>query len=195
MHESENTLPMNYECNEQYVEDELSKDVNWYIEHKDELSSLRQSINLLLSTNNIKSIYNLCICFENELLVDTFRAVPDIAYCIIGITITMTEFNMHQTDSIFLMNILSINDLINKINKYKFLLLNIEFDRNKDRAIYDIANYYVNNIISPVALYYLIQCSSVDCEHIFDELCEYIRDNKYEDKYMQLIDTYNKLAQ
>ena len=103
IHERELTLFMNYEYDEQYVEQELSKESDWYVEHKEDVSSLRQSINTLLSTNSIQSIYNLCVCFEDIHLVNTFRAVPDIAYCIIGITITMTEFNMKSTDSIFLL--------------------------------------------------------------------------------------------
>lgn len=194
IHERELTLFMNYEYDEQYVEQELSKESDWYVKHKEDVSSLWQSINMLLSTNSIQSIYNLCVCFEDIHLVNTFRAVPDIAYCIIGITITMTEFNMKPTDSIFLLNVLSIYELINKINKYKFLLLNIEFNNDKDKAMCNITNDYVNNVIFPAALYYLIQCSSVDSRHIFDEICNYIHDNNYEDKYVQLLDTYNKLA-
>ena len=41
IHERELTLFMNYEYDEQYVEQELSKESDWYVEHKEDVSSLR----------------------------------------------------------------------------------------------------------------------------------------------------------
>ena len=73
---------------EEYVERQLEEDNIWYSKHDAELNSLRKSINLFLSTNNTKSIYSLCECFDSSDLSETFKAVPDIAYCIIAITIS-----------------------------------------------------------------------------------------------------------
>ena len=91
---------------EEYVERQLEEDNIWYSKHDAELNSLRKSINLFLSTNNTKSIYSLCECFDSSDLSETFKAVPDIAYCIIAITISMNEFNMN-IDTLFLKNVLT----------------------------------------------------------------------------------------
>ena len=80
----------------------------------------------------------------------------------------MNEFNMN-IDTLFLKNVLNIQDTVNKINKYKFLLLNIEFDNDKTEALRQITEN-LNTNLSSVALFYLIKCCSVDicsCANLF----------------------------
>ena len=180
---------------EEYVERQLEEDNIWYSKHDAELNSLRKSINLFLSTNNTKSIYSLCECFDSSDLSETFKAVPDIAYCIIAITISMNEFNMN-IDTLFLKNVLNIQDTVNKINKYKFLLLNIEFDNDKTEALRQITEN-LNTNLSSVALFYLIKCCSVDTQYVFNEICDYLINDTLDNsmnKYNELMNIYNELV-
>lgn len=56
------------EYNENYTENTLENERLWYSQHNNELTSLRQSINLFLSSNSINSIYELCLCFEEPVI-------------------------------------------------------------------------------------------------------------------------------
>ena len=58
------------EYNENYTENTLENERLWYSQDSDELTSLRQSINLFLSSNSINSIYELCLCFEEPVIIN-----------------------------------------------------------------------------------------------------------------------------
>lgn len=173
------------EYNENYTENTLENERLWYSQHNNELTSLRQSINLFLSSNSINSIYELCLCFEEPVIINTYQTVPDIAYCIIAITISMEEFNAKITHNSFLLNVHSIDELISKIKKYKFLLLNLEFDINQENSLNIITYDLNNNNLSTIALYYLIKTSSINKKEILNKICNYLNntDNNKKTNY------------
>lgn len=179
------------EYDESYTESQLQHEQDWYIKHNEELTSLRHSINLFLKANNVKSIYELCLCFNESSLIDTYGGVPDIAYCLIAIGISMNEFNQHITNTLFLLNVSSIEELISKVNKYKFLILNIEFNTGKITALETLINDLTTNKLSYVALVSLINIYSINKELIFNELCQYMKANNYNELHSQLTDTFN----
>ena len=178
------------EYNENYTENTLENERIWYSKHNDELISLRQSINLFLSSNSINSIYELCLCFEEPVIINTYQTVPDIAYCIIAITISMEEFNAKITHNSFLLNVRSIDELINKIKKYKFLLLNLEFKTDEENSLNIITYDLINNNLSTIALYYLIKTSSVNKDAILNKICKHLNNNN---KKEELLDIYHML--
>ena len=177
------------EYNENYTENTLENERLWYSQHNNELTSLRQSINLFLSSNSINSIYELCLCFEEPVIINTYQTVPDIAYCIIAITISMEEFNAKITHNSFLLNVRSIDELISKIKKYKFLLLNLEFKTDEENSLNIITYDLINNNLSTIALYYLIKTSSVNKDAILNKICKHLNNNKKE----ELLDIYHML--
>lgn len=176
------------EYNENYTENTLENERIWYSKHNDELISLRQSINLFLSSNSINSIYELC--FEEPVIINTYQTVPDIAYCIIAITISMEEFNAKITHNSFLLNVRSIDELISKIKKYKFLLLNLEFKTDEENSLNIITYDLINNNLSTIALYYLIKTSSVNKDAILNKICKHLNNNN---KKEELLDIYHML--
>lgn len=178
------------EYNENYTENTLENERLWYSQHNDELTSLRQSINLFLSSNSINSIYELCLCFEEPVIINTYQTVPDIAYCIIAITISMEEFNAKITHNSFLLNVRSIDELISKIKKYKFLLLNLEFKTDEENSLNIITYDLINNNLSTIALYYLIKTSSVNKDAILNKICKHLNNNN---KKEELLDIYHML--
>lgn len=178
------------EYNENYTENTLENVRIWYSKHNDELISLRQSINLFLSSNSINSIYELCLCFEEPVIINTYQTVPDIAYCIIAITISMEEFNAKITHNSFLLNVRSIDELISKIKKYKFLLLNLEFKTDEENSLNIITYDLINNNLSTIALYYLIKTSSVNKDAILNKICKHLNNNN---KKEELLDIYHML--
>ena len=178
------------EYNENYTENTLENERIWYSKHNDELISLRQSINLFLSSNSINSIYELCLCFEEPVIINTYQTVPDIAYCIIAITISMEEFNAKITHNSFLLNVRSIDELISKIKKYKFLLLNLEFNTDEENSLNIITYDLINNNLSTIALYYLIKTSSVNKDAILNKICKHLNNNN---KKEELLDIYHML--
>ena len=178
------------EYNENYTENTLENERIWYSKHNDELISLRQSINLFLSSNSINSIYELCLCFEEPVIINTYQTVPDIAYCIIAITISMEEFNAKITHNSFLLNVRSIDELISKIKKYKFLLLNLEFKTDEENTLNIITYDLINNNLSTIALYYLIKTSSVNKDAILNKICKHLNNNN---KKEELLDIYHML--
>lgn len=178
------------EYNENYTENTLENERIWYSKHNDELISLRQSINLFLSSNSINSIYELCLCFEEPVIINTYQTFPDIAYCIIAITISMEEFNAKITHNSFLLNVRSIDELISKIKKYKFLLLNLEFKTDEENSLNIITYDLINNNLSTIALYYLIKTSSVNKDAILNKICKHLNNNN---KKEELLDIYHML--
>lgn len=176
------------EYNENYTENTLENERLWYSQHNNELTSLRQSINLFLSSNSINSIYELCLCFEEPVIINTYQTVPDIAYCIIAITISMEEFNAKITHNSFLLNVHSIDELISKIKKYKFLLLNLEFDINQENSLNIITYDLNNNNLSTIALFYLIITSSINKKEILNKICNYLNntDNNKKDELLAI---------
>ena len=178
------------EYNENYTENTLENERIWYSKHNDELISLRQSINLFLSSNSINSIYELCLCFEEPVIINTYQTVPYIAYCIIAITISMEEFNAKITHNSFLLNVRSIDELISKIKKYKFLLLNLEFKTDEENSLNIITYDLINNNLSTIALYYLIKTSSVNKDAILNKICKHLNNNN---KKEELLDIYHML--
>ena len=178
------------EYNENYTENTLENERIWYSKHNDELISLRQSINLFLSSNSINSIYELCLCFEEPVIINTYQTVPDIAYCIIAITISMEEFNAKITHNSFLLNVRSIDELISKIKKYKFVLLNLEFKTDEENSLNIITYDLINNNLSTIALYYLIKTSSVNKDAILNKICKHLNNNN---KKEELLDIYHML--
>ena len=181
------------EYNENYTENTLENERLWYSQHNDELTALRQSINLFLSSNSINSIYELCLCFEEPVIINTYQTVPDIAYCIIAITISMEEFNTKITHNSFLLNIHSIHELIIKINKYKFLLLNLEFDTNQENSLNIITYDLINNNLSTIALYYLIKTSSINKDVIFNKICDHLNNTNNNNKKDELLSIHHNL--
>lgn len=91
-------------------------------------------------------------CYYKYVIINTYQTVSDIAYCIIAITISMEEFNAKIIHNSFLLNIHSIDELISKIKKYKFLLLNLEFDINQENSLNIITYDLNNNNLSTIAL-------------------------------------------
>ena len=181
------------EYNENYTENTLENERIWYSKHNDELISLRQSINLFLSSNSINSIYELCLCFEEPVIINTYQTVPDIAYCIIAITISMEEFNAKITHNSFLLNVRSIDELISKIKKYKFLLLNLEFNTDEENSLNIITYDLINNNLSTIALYYLIKTSSVNKDAILNKICTHLNNTNNNNKKEELLDIYHML--
>ena len=181
------------EYNENYTENTLENERLWYSQHNNELTSLRQSINLLLSSNSINSIYELCLCFEEPVIINTYQTVPDIAYCIIAITISMEEFNAKITHNFFFLNVHSIDELISKIKKYKFLLLNLEFDINQENSLNIITYDLINNNLSTIALYYLIKTSSINKNEILNKICNYLNNTNNNNKKDELLSIHDNL--
>lgn len=181
------------EYNENYTENTLENERLWYSQHNNELTSLRQSINLFLSSNSINSIYELCLCFEEPVIINTYQTVPDIAYCIIAITISMEEFNAKITHNSFLLNVHSIDELISKIKKYKFLLLNLEFDINQENSLNIITYDLNNNNLSTIALYYLIKTSSINKNEILNKICNYLNNTDNNNKKDELLAIHHNL--
>lgn len=181
------------EYNENYTENTLENERLWYSQHNNELTSLRQSINLFLSSNSINSIYELCLCFEEPVIINTYQTVPDIAYCIIAITISMEEFNAKITHNFFLLNVHSIDELISKIKKYKFLLLNLEFDINQENSLNIITYDLINNNLSTIALYYLIKTSSINKNEILNKICNYLNNTNNNNKKDELLSIHDNL--
>jgi hypothetical protein len=181
------------EYNENYTENTLENERLWYSQHNNELTSLRQSINLFLSSNSINSIYELCLCFEEPVIINTYQTVPDIAYCIIAITISMEEFNAKITHNFFFLNVHSIDELISKIKKYKFLLLNLEFDINQENSLNIITYDLINNNLSTIALYYLIKTSSINKNEILNKICNYLNNTNNNNKKDELLSIHDNL--
>lgn len=181
------------EYNENYTENTLENERLWYSQHNNELTSLRQSINLFLSSNSINSIYELCLCFEEPVIINTYQTVPNIAYCIIAITISMEEFNAKITHNFFFLNVHSIDELISKIKKYKFLLLNLEFDINQENSLNIITYDLINNNLSTIALYYLIKTSSINKNEILNKICNYLNNTNNNNKKDELLSIHDNL--
>lgn len=181
------------EYNENYTENTLENERLWYSQHNNELTSLRQSINLFLSSNSINSIYELCLCFEEPVIINTYQTVPDIAYCIIAITISMEKFNAKITHNFFFLNVHSIDELISKIKKYKFLLLNLEFDINQENSLNIITYDLINNNLSTIALYYLIKTSSINKNEILNKICNYLNNTNNNNKKDELLSIHDNL--
>ena len=115
--------------NEQYVQSCITEMNEWNNMHADELISLRASINQFLSTNTENSIYTLCTFLNDKTIITTFLGVSDIAYCILAADMTAYEFNMHSQTPKFMYNTLNIDNLIHKLQCYRFLILNIAVNK------------------------------------------------------------------
>ena len=155
---------------EQYVQAHIDTINEWYSLHSDELASLRSSINQFLSVNTDNSIYTLCTFLNNQTIMKTFCSISDIAYCIYAADITASEFNSHVSTVKFMNNAPDINALINKVQYYKFLILNIEYDVERTTAIQTIIEKISNNEISLIALFKLIYTIAVDKTYIMEIL-------------------------
>lgn len=179
------------EISEEYIEQQLLKDSYWLEAHGSELDMLRNAINMFLRADNKKSLFELCSFFEDGTLIESFKAVPDMAYCIIGITIMMKEFNMGYEEELFFKGVYSIDGAIEKINRYKFILLNIEFNLDRESSMKLLVNELISKKISPAALLYLIKCSSVDSQYILDEVMAFINDEGYTGLNNDILESYN----
>ena len=159
---------------EQYVQSDINNINEWYFLHSDELTSLRSSINQFLSVNSDNSIYTLCTFLNNQAIMKTFYSVSDIAYCIYAANITASEFNSHVSTVKFMNNATDIDALINKVQYYKFIILNIEYDV-ETAAIQTIIEKISNNEISLIALSKLIYTIAVDKAAIMEILAHNLR--------------------
>lgn len=160
---------------EQYVQSDINNINEWYSLHSDELTSLRSSINQFLSVNTDNSIYTLCTFLNNQTIMKTFYSISDIAYCIYAADITASEFNSQVSTVKFMNNAPDINALINKVQYYKFLILNIEYDVERTTAIQTIIEKVSNNEISLIALFKLIYTIAVDKAAIIEILTHNLR--------------------
>ena len=72
-------------------------------------------------------------------------------------------------------NVTDIDALINKVQYYKFLILNIEYDVERTTAIQTIIEKISNNEISLIALFKLIYTIAVDKAAIIEILTHNLR--------------------
>ena len=166
---------MNDNYTEQYVQSHIDTINEWYSLHSDELISLRNSINQFLSVNTDNSIYTLCTFLNNQTIMKTFCSISDIAYCIYAADITASEFNSHVSTVKFMNNAPDIDALIYKVQYYKFLILNIEYDVERTAAIQAVIERISSNEISLIALFKLIYTIAVNKSAVIDILTHNLR--------------------
>lgn len=105
----------------------------------------------------------------------------------------MEEFNAKITHNFFFLNVHSIDELISKIKKYKFLLLNLEFDINQENSLNIITYDLINNNLSTIALYYLIKTSSINKNEILNKICNYLNNTNNNNKKDELLSIHDNL--
>lgn len=160
---------------EQYVQADINNINEWHALHSGELISLRNSINQFLSANTDNSIYTLCTFLNNQTIMKTFYSVSDIAYCIYAADITASEFNSHVSTVKFMNNAPDIDALIYKVQYYKFLVLNIEYDVDRTTAIQSMIKKVNSNEISLIALFKLIYSIAVNKSAVIEILIHNLR--------------------
>lgn len=175
---------------EEYVESLIQQQENWQQTYGNDLILLRNSINTFLSYNSYTAINNMCSFFQYKSILNPFHSKNDIAYCIVGVDISLSEFS-HPSDSpLFLLDVSSIDELIQKIRRYKFLLLNIEFDTNQKNALECICHELIENTLSIAALLSLIKHSSINKAYTL----AIITDNLKNTSYSEIADTLYSLS-
>lgn len=147
---------------EEYVEYLIQNQEQWQQTYGNDLILLRNSINAFLSHNSYVSLNNMCSFFQYKSILKSFYSIDDIAYCIVGVDITINEFSHFSDAPLFLLDVSNIDELIQKIRQYKFLLLNIEFDTNQKNALEYICHKLTENTLSTAALLSLIKHSSIN---------------------------------
>ena len=159
---------------EEYVNAIINEDKEWHKEYDESLLSITDSINNFLAINTDNSLYTLCTFLTAPEIIKVFKEIPEIAHCFIAANITANEFNNNLTDSLYLKNTLDISGVIQKNTYYKFLLLNIEYNVDKEKALKQLALNIYNKSISHIALEQLINTTSLNKEYVTDCILHYI---------------------
>ena len=179
--------------NEQYVQSCITEMNEWNNMHADELISLRASINQFLSTNTENSIYTLCTFLNDKTIITTFLGVSDIAYCILAADMTAYEFNMHSQTPKFMYNTLNIDNLIHKLQCCRFLILNIEYDVDRNNAIDNIIKAINDQYISVTALARLILNIAVNKALVIDTIIKALNTADMSENATMIYSTYKNM--
>lgn len=161
------------EATEDYVENLLVCEQIRITSISKDLILLKQNINLFLQANNENSIYNLCTFLNDADFIKTYNKDSEIAYCILAAYITAQEFNDTSNNILFLCNLHSIQDIVYEITMYKFNIINIEFNTNKEHSINDIYNKISTNLLSTIALKYFIDNFSINKTYVLECISDY----------------------
>jgi len=153
---------------EEYVESSILEDEQWHKEYDESLLSLTDSISHFLKVNTVNSLYTLCTFLTTPDIIKTFRNIPDIAHCLVAANITATEFNNNITTTLYLKDTYDISGVIKKNNYYKFLLLNIEYNVDRNNALNNLTNDIRNKKISHIAIEQLVKTTSLNSDYVLD---------------------------
>lgn len=164
---------------EEYIEDLIQQQAHWQQTYGNDLILLRNSINTFLSHNSYAALNNMCSFFQYKSILKPFHSIDDIAYCIVGVDITISEFSQTSDAPLFLLDVSNIDELIQKIRHYKFLLLNIEFDTNQKNALEYICHELTENTLSVAALLSLIKHSSINKTYTITLITDNLKNTGY----------------
>ena len=178
---------------ETYVESRIQEMNTWKQLHEAELISLRSSINQFLASNTAKSIYTLCTFLTDGNIFDTFKGVPDIAYCIVAATITAFEFNSSSDALPFLYNTFNIEGIINKMRSYRFLILNIEYDTERIEAQKTLSEAVKNNRLSLIAIIKLTYNIADNKSYVIRLISNYFESAGMKNESHSLLELYNAM--
>ena len=82
----------------------------------------------------------------------------------------------------------SIEEVVHEITAYKFNIINIEFNINRDNALNGLYTKISNNKLSTIALKYFINNFSINKKHVLTYISYYFRQNDSDADY---IDQFN----
>lgn len=176
------------EATEEYVDNILAEEQHRIELIAEDLKTLKHNINLFLQADNENSIFNLCTFLNDANFIYTYNADSEIAYCIVAAYITAQEFNDSANNILFLRNLHSIEEVVHEITEYKFNIINIEFNTNRDNALNELYTKISSNKLSIIALKYFINNFSINKKHVLTYISDYFRQNDSDADY---IDQFN----
>ena len=106
---------------------------------------------------------------------------------------TAYEFNMHSQTPKFMYNTLNIDNLIHKLQCYRFLILNIEYDVDRNNAIDNIIKAINDQYISVTALARLILNIAVNKALVIDTIIKALNTADMSENATMLYSTYKNM--
>ncbi|MDD3239374.1 MAG: hypothetical protein PHW47_04665 [Lachnospira sp.] len=162
---------------EDYVQQLIHEQDDWISTYGTQLPHIREQINHFLSENTEESLNSLFLYIREHNIPRNYESIPEVALLIVMVTIYQSEL-MNPTEHHIFSGVTSIDLAIKHFNTIKFLLIDLEWDFDREYAIRTLTNMINTDSLSIIELTYMIQASNINKGLVCDELiASFIRSN------------------
>lgn len=161
-------LKMDDKLLSEWVENQAENTIKWHEKYDKKVLEVIKYIDELLMDLSENNLMELLLLFESDDLIGELRKNLKIGYMICIMSIFAQEINANEKNSVLELG-KSVDDFVELIIRFKFLLWRIEFEDDKS-SLEMVCNFVNEYSVSPQFIASMISYVSINKEKLYLEL-------------------------